>query len=163
MLRGAVVAIAALAVAAPAAAAVPREGVLVPGRTLGGVALGATHAEIKADWGTRYGTCRNCARLTWYFNPKPFEPQGVGVEFRRGRAVALFTTWSPPGWRTNRDLEMGEPAWRITTVYGALNRVECGRYYALTMRSRRATTIFYVYKEKLWGFGLSDPDVPVCR
>ena len=162
------VAVAAVAAAAagfvgPATAAIPREGVLVPGRTLAGVALGSTQNEVKAQWGRRFGRCRNCARETWYFNRKRFEPQGTGVEFRRGRAVALFTVWSPPGWRTTRDLEIGEPSWRITSVYGALTRVECGTYYAFTMRSRGAVTIFYVYDEKLWGFGLSEARVPVCR
>ena len=39
---------------------------------------------------------------TWTSTSAHSSPQGVGVTFRRGRAVALFTLWSPPGWHTDR-------------------------------------------------------------
>jgi hypothetical protein len=162
-------ALAALAAAAallPASTAAGRAagpGVLEPGRSLAGLHLGATPAQVRAAWGGRFGRCRSCTRPTWYFNERPFRPQGAGVEFRQGRAAALFTVWAPPGWRTDRGLALGEPVVRVTEVYGALARVECGRYYALTLRTGQAVTAFYVVGEELWGFGLSRPDVPVCR
>ena len=162
MLR-ALAAVAALALAAPALAAPPRNGVVVPGRTLGGLALGATEAQVTRAWGPKFGVCRNCEARTLYFNVAPFNAQGAGVELRRGRAVALFTHWAPPGWRTNRGLKIGDAAARITSVYGPLTRVECGTYYALTLPARRGTTIFYVYDEKVWGFGLSEARVRACR
>ncbi len=81
----------ALLLASAGEASPPRQGLVVPGKSLGGLALGATRAEVRAAWGTRYGVCRDCRAQTWYFNLKRFEPQGAGVTFRRGRAVALFT------------------------------------------------------------------------
>jgi hypothetical protein len=155
---------AALLLALPAAAAErPRGGVLVPGVSLGGLRLGAGEAAVKARFGTRFGRCRDCARTTWYFNERPFRREGVGVEFRRGRAVALFTLWKPPRWRTSRGLRLGEPVPRVTQLYGTLPRLECGGYYALTMETARTLTAFYVVDERVWAFGLTRPDVPACR
>ena len=152
----------ALALATVASAELPKEGNFVPGRSLGAVRLGMTAAEVKAVWGERFGLCRNCGHTTWYFTHTPFEPQGAGVEFRRGRVVAVFTLWSP-SWHTSRNLWIGEPAARVTKLYGALPRRQCGVYSALTMPGKRATTSFYVSDEKVWGFGLSAPGVSVCR
>src|SRR5919202_255612 len=90
------------------ALALPQHGVLVPGRSLGGLRLGATRAEVRTAWGASYGRCRGCADETWYFTYRAFTPQGAGVSFRSGRAVALFTLWSPPGWRTSRGLTIGD-------------------------------------------------------
>lgn len=153
----------ALLVAPSAAGAPPREGLVVPGRTLGGLALGATRGQVRSAWGTRYGVCRDCRAETWYFNRRKFEPQGAGVTFRRGRAAALFTMWSPPGWRTPQGLRIGDPQFRVSAVYGSLFRVDCGRYSALTMRRGRVVTSFYVVDEQVWGFGLSRPGQSVCR
>ena len=154
----------ALLLAAPgASAAPPRAGLVVPSKTLGGLALGATKSQVRAAWGTRHGVCRDCPTETWYFNLRRFEPQGAAVTFRKGRAVALFTVWSPPGWRTSQGLRIGDPEFRISTIYGTLFRVDCGRYSAWTMRSNGVTTAFYVFDEQVWGFGLSRPGQPVCR
>lgn len=153
----------ALALAAPAGAAPPQTGVLAPGRTLGGLALGASPRQVRSAWGGSFGRCSGCATPTWYYDYRPFEPQGAGVQFRDGRAVALFTLWSPPGWRTTRGLRLGDNALRATEVYGALLRTECGRYAALTLRRGRVVTSIYLLDGKVWGFGLSRPSVPVCR
>ncbi|MHB1243058.1 MAG: hypothetical protein ACYC1P_06625 [Gaiellaceae bacterium] len=156
-------ALAALALAAPAAAAPPAAGVLVPGRSLAGIELGATKAEVERRWGRAYGVCRGCARETWYFNYDAFQPRGTGVEFRNGRAAALFTLYQPPGWRTTRGLALGDSVARVTSVYGALVRRECRGYAVLVLPGRGATTVFYVLDDKLWAFGLSRPGVPLCR
>ena len=153
----------ALLVAPSAAGAPPREGLVVPGRTLGGLALDATRGQVRSAWGTQYGVCRDCRAETWYFNRRRFEPQGAGVTFLRGRAAALFTMWSPPGWRTPQGLRIGDPQFRVSAVYGSLFRVDCGRYSALTMRRGRVVTSFYVVDEQVWGFGLSRPGEAVCR
>jgi hypothetical protein len=60
--------IALLLLPAPAGAAPPRAGVAVPGKTLGGLALGMTPAQVRAAWGPRHGACRGCRAPTWYFN-----------------------------------------------------------------------------------------------
>jgi hypothetical protein len=158
------VAVAALVLAGTAAAAPPRTGVLVPGRSLGGISLGMTQAQVSAAWGPRHGVCRDCgARTTWYFNRERFRPQGAGVELRDGRVVSVFTLWRPPGWRTSDGLVLGEPEARITETYDALTRVECGGYSALMLRRAGTVTAFYVYEGRLWGFGLTRPDALVCR
>jgi hypothetical protein len=155
---------AALLLALPAAAAErPRGGILVPGVSFDGLRLGASEAAIKARWGTRFGRCRDCARTTWYFNERPFRREGVGVELRRGRAVAFFTLWRPRGWGTSRNLRLGVPVARVTQAYGALPRLECGGYYALTMETAHTLTAFYVVDGELWGFGLMRRNVPACR
>jgi hypothetical protein len=141
----------------------PHNGVVVPGRSLGGVRLGATKAQVQKAWGPRYGVCRGCARPTWYFTYKKFEPQGAGVSFRAGRAESLFTIWSPPGWHTDRGLRVGDPEARITRIYGTLPRAECGTYSAFVLRRRRTDTQFYVYKQEIWGFGLSSAGAPPCH
>jgi hypothetical protein len=158
-----IAALAVVSVAAQPIAAAPRAGVLVPGKTLGGLALGATPAQVRAAWGPRHGTCRGCRAPTWYFNFKRFEPEGAGVTFRGGRTVALFTLWAPKGWRTDRGLTMGDDASRAMTLYRGLVRITCGTYYALTLNHANAVTSVYVHNEKVWGFGLSRPREPVCR
>jgi hypothetical protein len=153
----------ALGVVSPAAAAPPRAGVVVPGRTLGGLQLGVTPDEVRAAWGPRFGVCRDCPEQTWYFNFRRFEPQGAGVSFRGRRAVALFTLWSPPGWRTNDGLAIGDPAVRVAGLYGPLLRVACTTYYALTLRRRAVTTAIYVFDEHVWGFALLARGQRICR
>jgi hypothetical protein len=137
--------------------------VLVPGRSLGGIELGATKAEVEQRWGRAYGVCRSCKPLTWYFNYYAFQPRGAGVELRGGRVAAVFTLYQPLGWRTSRSVALGDPVARITSVYGALLRRECVGYYALTLRHGGTTTAFYVLGDKLWGFGLSASGVQICR
>ena len=151
--------LAALALAGPP----PEAGTLVPGESLGGLRLGATSAQVTAAWGPTRGICRSCRRTTWYFNYRPFEPQGVGVELRRGRVSALFTLWQPPGWRTPEGLRLGDDASRVTALYGPLRRVRCAGYDALTLRRGRTLTAFYVLREELWGFGLARAGTRPCR
>ena len=153
----------ALAVAAPATAAPPEAGVLVPGRSLGGIELGATGAEVERRWGRAYGVCRGCAAKTWYFNYFAFQPRGAGVELRGGRVAAVFTLYQPPGWRTTRGLVLGDSVARVTSVYGALVRRDCGGYSALLLPRGATMTAFYVLDDRLWAFGLSRRGVAVCR
>jgi hypothetical protein len=145
------------------ALALPQHGVLAPGRSLGGVRLGDTAAAVAKRWGPRFGTCRGCPEPTRYFTYKQFEPQGAGAVFRRGRAVALFTLWSPPGWRTTKGLVVGDGEARVTEVYGALQRTTCIGYDALTLRSRGTITAIYLTDEIVYGFGLLRAFEPVCR
>ena len=154
---------AALAFALPAAAAPPGAGVLVPGRSLGGLELGATKAEVEKSWGRAYGVCRSCPRETWYFNYYAFQPRGAAVEWRNGRAVGLFTIYQPLGWRTPKGLALNDPASRITGLYGPLRTIGCDGYSVLTLAGRNVTTAFYVLRDRLWAFGLYRPDVALCR
>jgi hypothetical protein len=145
------------------AGALPEPATLVPGESLGGLRLGATAARVTAAWGPTHGVCRSCRQTTWYFNYRPFEPQGAGVELRRGRVSALFTLWQPPGWRTPEGLRLGDDASRVTALYGPLPRVRCAGYDALTLRRGRTLTAFYVLRDELWGFGLARAGARPCR
>ena len=156
--------IALAAVLAPAAAsAPPGAGVVVPGRSLGGIELGATKAEVERRWGRAYGLCRGCPFETWYFNYYAFQPRGVGVEWRGDRVAALYTLYQPLGWRTPKGLELGDRLSRLTGVYGPLETRRCGGYTAHVLPGRNATTVFYVLRDRLWAFGLSRPGLALCR
>jgi hypothetical protein len=122
-----------------------------------------TAAQVRATWGSGYAVCRGCEHRTWYYNYAPFSPQGAGVELRGGRVVAVFTLSSPSGWRTTRGLTLGDAAARITAVYGATNRADCGAYYALLLPRGRTVSAFYVVKDRLWAFALLRSPSPPCR
>lgn len=162
-MKGLVVAAAALLLAASAAAAPPRHGVLVPGKSLGGLRLGATPKQVKAAWGSSYGRCRDCFRTTWYFTYRPYKPKGAAVQFRSRRVEAIFTLWAPRGWRTTRGLYIGDNVSHVTSLYGNLARTDCTGYYALVLPSRGGVSAFYIVNEKVFGFGLVNFTVPVCR
>ena len=150
------------ALAASAAAAPPVAGIFVPGQSLGGVSLGMTKPEVLQAWGRRHGVCRNCSRPTWYFNYAEFQPQGVGVVFRRGRVVQAFTLWKPEGWRTPGALLLGAPVEQVLSAYGPLDKRVCSGYYALLKPGRKAVSVFYVDGTELWGFGLMRPEASPC-
>jgi hypothetical protein len=122
-----------------------------------------TPAQVRAAWGTTYGRCRNCRTPTWYFNYAPFSPQGAGVEFRRGRVDAIFTLWSPAGWRTRRGLGIGDEERRITDLHGGMNRSECGSYHVLLLPRGRAVSAFYVVDGRVWAFALLRAPSRPCR
>jgi hypothetical protein len=141
----------------------PQHGVVVPGHSFAGMKLGATKAQVRTAWGPRYGRCRNCKQTTWYFTYREFQPQGAGVAFQLDGAASYFTLWSPRGWRTNRGLTIGDPEVEITSIYGVLPRIECGTYAAHVLRRGKTDTQFYVYRRKVWGFGISRAGAPPCH
>ena len=106
----------------------------MPGESLGGLRLGATKAQVERAWGRAYGRCTSCPQETWYFNYFAFQPRGAGVEFRDGRAVAIFTLYQPAGWQTTRGLALGEPESRVRALYPKLARRDCGDYDAFVSR-----------------------------
>jgi len=146
--------LAATALSALLLAAPPKAGVVVPGVSLGGLRLGMTPAQVRSAWGSGYGLCRGCAATTWYYTYRPFTQQGAGVAFRRGRVAALYTLWAPPGWRTPKRLTVGDPAAKITLLYGPMPLEQCVGYSALILRRGATLTAFYVVDTKVYGFGL---------
>ena len=58
---------------------------------------------------------------------------------------------------------LGDSVARVTSVYGALVRRDCGGYAVLVLPGRGATTGFYVLDDRLWAFGLFRPGLPLCR
>ena len=126
----------------------------VPERSLDGVRLGMTPAEVTALWGRRHGVCRNCERTTWYFNARPFEPQGTAVTFVRGSVAQAYTVWQPTGWRTREGLSLGDQEGRVHDLYGPLREESCDGYVALVLGGRQTDSVFYVHRDAVWGFGL---------
>jgi hypothetical protein len=151
----------ALAVTLPATGGAPAGDVFEPGKSVGGVELGMTRAQVEAAWGKRHGVCRECSEPTWYFNARPFEPQGTGVVFERGRVVHAFTLWQPAGWATPEGLVLGAPAGEIGATYGELDERSCDDYSAL-VRDDGAQSVFYAYENEVWGFGLVTQGRSAC-
>jgi hypothetical protein len=134
--------------------------VLVPGTSLGGIRIGDRPARVTELWGPRHGVCRDCSETTWFFNERPFQPQGFAVAFRQQRVVAIFTLWQPTGWRTSSGLGTGDSLAAVTATYGALPRVPCPGYdtYLLGRNTR-----IYVRDDVVWGFGLTRAGAATCR
>jgi hypothetical protein len=156
-------AVAALVLTAPAAAGLPKAGVLVPGQSLGGVRLGESPQAVRAALGTFYGNCRDCARQTWYFTYKPFHRQGLAVEFRRGHVSGVYTLWRPAGWHAPERLSLGSTVLAVHQITRASRTVACRGYEALVRDSTQARTAYYLNAGKLWGFGLFHRGSSPCR
>lgn len=156
-------AVAALLLAAPAGAALPKAGALVPGRSLGGVRIGESEQAVRAALGTFYGACRDCRRVTWYFTYRPFARPGLGVEFTRGRVSAVYTLWHPAGWHAQHKLGFGTLPLVVHKLLGRTTTVVCRGYEVLVRDSRRARDAYYLYGGRLWGFGLFPRGATPCR
>jgi hypothetical protein len=141
----------------------PRRGVLVPGRSLAGVRLGETQAQVIGRWGRRYELCTVCTRQTWLYTYPHGEPLGAGVSFKAGRVSAVFTLGSPTGWRTAEGLLIGELVPRAQELYGRLRWHVCIGYGALSIHTRTAVTSIYTTGEAVYGFALTHPSEPVCQ
>jgi hypothetical protein len=135
----------------------------VPGRSLAGIHLGETSADVRATLGHRYGVCQGCARTTWYFTYRPFEQRGLAVELTGGRVFAVYTLWQPEGWRAPRGLQLGAVQAQVTKLAGALIPVACTGYEALVSDAHAVRTAYYVVGGNLWGFGLLPPRETPCR
>ena len=158
-------AVALAASSCTANASLPQHGVLVPGKTLAGVRLGATGPAVRARLGSDYWVCDQCRETTWYFTYEHAtgEPFGVGVSFRRGRADAIFTLGSPLGWRTREGLRLGDAIDRAQALYSGLAWKVCIGYRALSMRRPGVVTSIYAAGESVYGFALTRPGEPICQ
>jgi hypothetical protein len=150
------------AVSSRAAVSAPEARVFVPGTSLGGVRLGTTKADVLRIWGKRHGVCRDCPRTTWYFNYRPFEPEGTGVVFQRGRVAQLFTLWQPDGWETPGGIALGADPETVREEFPAVEELSCDGYTALAVPGALAQSVFYVYRDEVWAFGLTPPARSPC-
>jgi hypothetical protein len=157
-------AVASVCLAAPAVAALPQPGSLVPGRSLAGIRIGEPAAAVRATLGARYGVCQGCSTTTWYFTYRPFQQQGLAVELMRGSVSAVYTLWQPQGWHALGGLQLGAVQGQVTKLAGALIPVPCtGGYEALVSDTRSVRTAYYIVDGKLWGFGLLHVFESPCR
>ncbi len=156
-------AVTALALAAPAAAGLPKAGALVPGRSLGGIRLGESPRAVRAALGTFYGTCRGCPQRTWYFTYAPFERHGLAVELSGGKVSGLYTLWRPAGWHAAHKLGFGSSVLAVHNLTGASHTVTCAGYDALVRDSAQGRSAYYIVKGRLWGFGLFRRGATPCR
>lgn len=164
MSRAVVCVVVLLACSVPsAAAALPRAGTLVPGRSLGGIRLGESAAQVRAALGGKYGVCRGCALTTWYFTYREFDDRGLGVELTAGRVSAVYTLWQPPGWHAPRGLQLGAVTAQVTALAGILVPLPCTDYAAYVHDGGGVRTVYYVMNDKLWGFGLMRSNESPCR
>ncbi|HJU35825.1 MAG TPA: hypothetical protein VJ716_00205 [Gaiellaceae bacterium] len=152
-----------LILAAPAAAALPKAGRLVPGRSLGGIRLGESPRAVRHALGTFYGACRGCRRRTWYFTYRPFEKQGLAVEFTRGRVSGIYTLWRPKGWHAGHGLGFGSSPLAVHALVGSTQTVVCRGYEALAQDTVHVRTVYYLVDGRLWGFGLFRRGASPCR
>ena len=155
--------VAAFFLAATAAASLPKAGVLVPGRSLGGVRLGESPRDVRATLGTFYGTCRGCPRPTWYFTYAPFAKQGLAVELTGGQVSGVYTLWRPPGWHGPHKLGFGTSVLAVHRLTRTSRTVTCHGYVALARDSPEARTAYYLFDGRLWGFGLFRRGTSPCR
>src|SRR3954451_15616524 len=136
-------AIAAFVFCGSAAAALPRAGAFVPGRSLGGIQLGETAAQVKETLGTDFGVCRGCATTTWYYTYRRFDQHGLAVELSGRRVSAVYTLWRPAGWTGPRGLALGAVEAQVTELGGATVPVTCTGYTARVRDETRARTVYY--------------------
>ncbi len=143
--------------------ALPAQGVLTPGQSLGGVRLGDTQTSVRARWGSRYTRCTVCKRTTWLYTYGTGSPAGAAVSFRAARVSAVFTLGVPRGWRTTRGVALGDPADKVLRVYGSLPWSRCIGYGAVSIRRPGVVSSIYTYGESVYGFALTLPSEPVCQ
>jgi hypothetical protein len=155
----------ALALAATVAAtgSLPHNGVLVPGRSLGGVRLGDTAAEVRTQLGAFYGRCDGCTQPTWYFTYRRFTHPGLAVELQGGRVSAVYTMWQPHGWRTPAGVQLGAVEGQVTKLASPVTPLQCPAYTALVHDAHGVRTVYYILDGKLWGFGLMHTRTSPCR
>ena len=179
-------AVAALAAAAAVAArpahaagTIPQHGIFVVGKTLAGVGLGYTQAQVKAHWGNGYRVCTarplcTAAQPVWLFEYRIGEPLGVAVRFRNGRVVSVFTlgavgvnplsTGGGGGWKTGEGLHITDPVSNIYSFYAAATiQTQCLFYGALSMRQGNVISSFYTSSGTVYGFALTATGEPICN
>ena len=165
--------------ALPASGTVPQHGIFVVGKTLGGVGLGYTQAQVKARWGAGYTLCTSkplCSptQPVWLYVAHLGEPLGAGVRFRGGKTVSVFTLGTPGvnslsaggggGWKTSEGLRTFDP---ISNIYNFYSRAtidtNCKLYAAISIRQRGVTSSFYTSSGTIYGFALSAAGEPICN
>jgi hypothetical protein len=152
-----------LALALAVVALLPTKGVLVPAQSLAGVRLGDTPAEVRAQVGRHYSVCRSCDAPSWfYFASRGFSgaESGLGVTFRSGRVVAVYTLGVARGWRSTSGIRVGDEQARLAR---SLRLTPCIGFTAHSVRGPRSVTTYFTQEQRVSGFALTRPSETVCR
>lgn len=169
--------IAATAAAQPASTQgnLPKQGVLVIGKSLAGVQLGHTQAQVRQRWGSKYDLCpkETCKDPTWlyFLAPGSIAPGvdpvhgvvGAAVRFRNNKAVAVFTLGATLGWKTTEGLKVADPSSRVSELYGEPVYKNCIGYQAYSLRGGANVTSIYLTSGVVYGFALTIPGLTVCQ
>ena len=148
-----------------AAGNLPARGVLVVGKSLAGISLGATQATVKTRWGSRYSTCAvdECRDPTWlYFYPTG-ERVGAAVRFRNNKAIAIFTLGATFGWKSMEGIKIADPASKVYELYGSPRSTKCIGFEALSVTQNGVVTSFYLTSGVVYGFAITIPKLTVCQ
>ncbi len=144
----------------------PQIGVFVPGKSLAGVQIGMTPAQVRKLWGANFRVCKLAlcsGTTTWYYIYSKGEPVGAAVVFKGGKVVTVFTLGSPSGWHTQEGLAVGEEIDRVTDLYGKTGWKVCIGYGAMTIHGDKVVSSVYTTGEAVYGFALGLPTEPVCQ
>jgi hypothetical protein len=169
----------------------PAKGVVVPGRSIGGITLGMTEQQVEQRWGHGFEACTKCGpNLVWLFEYPGAEPLGAAIKFgvpaasgaaltastKNGskkttappkldpaaKVVAVFTLGSPTGWGTKGAM-MYDPVSNVYNLFGNTGDAQCIGYDALTVRIGASTMSFYTASGVIYGYALTAPSQPPCQ
>jgi hypothetical protein len=142
----------------------PTRGKVVPGKTIGGIAIGMTEAEVQTIWGRNHvlGPGTRGSQTVWLYEYRGAEPLGAAVKFVNDKVVAVFTLGSPAGWGLTGAM-MGDPVSNVYNLFGSTGQANCIGYAALTVRIGSSTTSFYSASGVIYGYALTAPSQPACQ
>jgi hypothetical protein len=156
--------------------AIPKRGLFVVGKSLAGVALGHTPAQVRRVWGGDFTLCPKdyCKDdQTWFYylraDPSRLvldpvaSPVGAAVRFKNGRAYAIFTLGATLGWKSSEGIAIADPGSKVYEFYGNTSSKNCIGYQAQSIRTGSVVSSFYITTGVVYGFALTAPGVPVCQ
>jgi hypothetical protein len=100
-----IVAVVSVTVAGARSTNFPVKGLIVPGRSIGGIALGMTEQQVEQRWGHNFYVCTKCgSNLVWLYEYPGSEPLGAGIKFNvpasGGATVTPVTPTAKTGSKT---------------------------------------------------------------
>jgi hypothetical protein len=140
----------------------PVNGILVRGKSLGGVQLGESASAVRALWGSDY-TILPGQPTTWLYMSPTGAPFGAGVSFRHRAVTAVFTLGGIAGWRTNDGLRTRQLLTSFNDPGPSTTQTACIGYGAVSTRSGGAVTSIFMQGQAIYGFALTRPYEPICR
>jgi len=137
-------------------------GILVRGKSLGGVKLGESASAVRALWGSDY-TVLPGQPTTWLYWSPTGDSFGAAVSFRHRVVTAVFTLGAITGWRTSDGVRPGQLLSTFNNPGPSTTQVACIGYGAVSTRSGSAVTSILMTGQSVYGFALTRPSEPVCH